>query len=175
MDWNAEPIFTTRYDYFLDHSFGLVDGGWKVQTRITMTETTEERRKRLQAMKAAVKDNVNSENQPGQEGEEHASKKIKLRNYTPKDASIGAKEEKENEKEGEKGGDAAVVSSSIPANGDFIKSELAQLQMEEINIVPKHPNFDLKQGIQQRLDKLKRRTQRSIVEMLRAKIASTSE
>ena len=67
------------------------------------------------------------------------------------------------------------MSSNAEFNGDFIKSELAQLQMEEINIVPKHPNFDLKQGIQQRLDKLKRRTQRSIVEMLRAKIASTSE
>ena len=141
-----------------------------------MTETTEERRKRLQALRAAVQstsDNVNSgkDNSRQELDEEHASKKVKLRNYVPKDASIGIeKEEKKDEqKEYEKKNAAA------PVNGDIIKSELAQLHTDEINIVPKHPNFDLKQGIQQRLDKLKKRTQRSIVEMLREKIASTSE
>ena len=123
-------------------------------------ESTEERRKRLQAMRAAVKSNsdssVNSSNDNSRQelSEEHASKKIKLRNYVPKDTSIGEREEdkKVEEKESEKGKTAAPA----PVNGDIIKSELAQLQTEEINIVPKHPNFDLKQGIQQRLDKLKR-------------------
>ena len=54
-------------------------------------------------------------------------------------------------------------------------SELAKLESEEINIVPKHPHWDLKQGVQARLDKLKRRTQKAIVDILRAKIASTTD
>ena len=141
-------------------------------------ETTEERRKRLQAMRAAVQntsDSVNSSNNNSQQelNNEHASKKVKLRNYVPKDSSIGAKEE--NEKLEENENDKGKTAASVPVNGDIIKSELAQLQTEEINIVPKHPNFDLKQGIQQRLEKLKKRTQRSIVEILREKIASTAE
>jgi coiled-coil domain-containing protein 12 len=50
--------------------------------------------------------------------------------------------------------------------------ELLQLQSEEVNIVPKHPNWDLKQGIQTKVDKLKRKTQKAIVEILREKLAS---
>jgi len=49
---------------------------------------------------------------------------------------------------------------------------LAALESEEINIVPKHPHWDLKQGIQGKVDKLKRRTQRAIVELLRAKLTA---
>ena len=39
-----------------------------------------------------------------------------------------------------------------------------------INIVPKKANYDLKMQIQDKLDKLKRKTQRAIVDMLREKI-----
>ena len=42
----------------------------------------------------------------------------------------------------------------------------------DINIAPKKINFDLKNQIQSKLDKLKRRTQRAIVEILREKLAA---
>lgn len=54
-------------------------------------------------------------------------------------------------------------------------SELAVLETQEINIVPKHPNWDLKHGIHSRLDKLKRRTQRAIVDRLREKLSARGD
>jgi len=58
--------------------------------------------------------------------------------------------------------------------GDVIKRELAQHTEEELNIVPKKPNWDLKSQVEDRIQKLKRRTQRAIVEILREKLAAES-
>ncbi len=157
-----------------------------------MTETTEERRERLKAMKMAAgrvgannNDNGSSssssssgdgvDSKDGEKDEEHASKRIKLRNYTPRDISLaGTKGTGEvSGKESNEGENGEGQAKEKPV-GDLIKNELAQLQTEEINIVPKHPNWDLKQGVQQRVDKLKKRTQRAIVEILREKIATTT-
>jgi coiled-coil domain-containing protein 12 len=57
----------------------------------------------------------------------------------------------------------------------LLKAELEKLESEELNIVPKHPNWDLKQGISSKLDKLRKRTQKAIVEILRQKLADQNE
>ena len=61
--------------------------------------------------------------------------------------------------------DIPVLSSS-----DIIKEELSKINSNELNIVPQKANWDLKNGISDKLDKLKKRTQRSIVDLLRDKI-----
>lgn len=53
---------------------------------------------------------------------------------------------------------------------DVIKKELAQHTEEELNIIPKKPNWDLKCQVEDRIQKLKRRTQRAIVDILREKL-----
>ena len=53
---------------------------------------------------------------------------------------------------------------------DIIQRELALLQNEELNVVPRNANWDIKAQVQGRLDKLKRRTKVAIVELLRQKI-----
>ena len=58
---------------------------------------------------------------------------------------------------------------------DIIKRELAQYNEEELNIVPKKANWDLKSQIEGRMNKLKRKTQRAIVDILREKLAEKSD
>ncbi len=99
---------------------------------------------------------------------------IIFRNYVPDDkqllrlysgkSSDGKNNEESNDEVVEMEIDNAVGSD------DIIKDELAKLQSNEINIVPKKANYDLKMQIQDKLDKLKRKTQRAIVDMLREKI-----
>lgn len=69
--------------------------------------------------------------------------------------------------------------SFLDNNAIVIEREMEILRKEatkenggaDINIIPKKINWDLKAGIQKKLDKLKKRTQRAIVEMLREKFS----
>ena len=53
---------------------------------------------------------------------------------------------------------------------EIVKMELKRNSETELNIVPKKPNWDLKNQISGNLKKLQKRTQRAIVEILREKI-----
>jgi coiled-coil domain-containing protein 12 len=54
---------------------------------------------------------------------------------------------------------------------DPIKQELLQYSnTDQVNIIPKKPNSDLKNMVASKLEKLQRRTQLAIVELLREKI-----
>ena len=53
---------------------------------------------------------------------------------------------------------------------DIIKEELSKLSSEELNIVPQKVNWDLKNSINDKITKLKKRTQKAIVDILREKI-----
>ena len=66
-------------------------------------------------------------------------------------------------------------SSGTPIEMNIIKRELALLKSEEINIVPKKSNYDLKGQVEKRLSKLKKRTQKAIVEILREKLAAQND
>lgn len=55
----------------------------------------------------------------------------------------------------------------------MLKRTLEENTTEEINIVPKKPNWDLKNQISGKMAKLNRKTQRAIVDMLRDKIENS--
>jgi len=74
----------------------------------------------------------------------------------------------------------AQVQSRKKAGGskdeeDIIKVELDALKSDELHIVPKKQNQDLKNMVASRLEKLKRRTQRAIVDILREKMTSEED
>ncbi len=54
---------------------------------------------------------------------------------------------------------------------DIIKKELMKFNSEETNILPKNSNWDIKKLLEPKMEKLQRRTQRAIIEFLRAKVA----
>ena len=59
---------------------------------------------------------------------------------------------------------------------DIIKNELRQYaEEEELNILPKNNNWDLKKQLEPKFDKLRRRTQRAIVDLLREKLAEEGD
>ena len=76
---------------------------------------------------------------------------------------------------------APVVAPEVPSSKrkrdvvDVIKKELALHTEEELNIIPKKPNWDLKCQVEDRIQKLKRKTQRAIVDILREKLAAEIE
>ena len=97
---------------------------------------------------------------------------IRFRNYKPYDLSLTVKEH-------EIGSivvkDTEIIAKSSRDETDVIKLELAQYNEEELNIVPKKANWDLKSQIEGRMNKLKRKTQRAIVDILREKLAERSD
>ena len=54
----------------------------------------------------------------------------------------------------------AVANSTEDLTTDLIKQELGQFNSNELNLVPKKPNWDLKNQIADKLEKLRKRTQR---------------
>ncbi|CAM9506872.1 unnamed protein product [Chrysoparadoxa australica] len=161
-----------------------------------MSDVGDERRKRLNALKARAA------KAKGEEGG------IKFRNYQPKDAQlVAAAAEPETEEivpaggvEGQEGnlsgsnatrvGDGLLycllpvpqftsVSSGSSTTKNVIQQELSKLQegqdQDVINIAPKKPDWDLKRDVESKLKKLERRTQRAIADMLREKLAREAE
>jgi coiled-coil domain-containing protein 12 len=108
----------------------------------------------------------------------NGSKKIlRFRNYRPHDTSLlkTNNQEADNIAEKDNDGERNLNTKNRNEERDVIKRELALYNDEELNIVPKKPNWDLKSTVEERLQKLKRRTQRAIVDMLREKLAQNSD
>lgn len=105
------------------------------------------------------------------ETEEGTEKKLKFRNYQPYDTSlkklVREADVKENTTE-----NMAPAAADGRVETDVIKLELQKFQDEELNIMPKKPNWDLKVQVEGKLEKLKNRTQKAIVEILREKLAA---
>lgn len=97
---------------------------------------------------------------------------IRFKNYKPYDSSLTVKEAVVRE--------GTPIAVEVPSNltrpeTDLIKIELAQYNEEELNVVPKKANWDLKSQIDEKLNRLKRKTQRAIVDILREKLAERSD
>jgi coiled-coil domain-containing protein 12 len=78
-------------------------------------------------------------------------------------------EEVKENKEGQEMNLASITATREET--DVIKLELQKFQDNELNIMPKKPNWDLKVQVEGKLQKLKNRTQKAIVEILREKLA----
>lgn len=66
---------------------------------------------------------------------------------------------------------ASAVRPGVQPKVSLLQVELEKAATEEINLVPRKINADLKAQIAPKLEKLKRRTQKAIVEILREKMS----
>ncbi|KAI4969160.1 hypothetical protein ZWY2020_000074 [Hordeum vulgare] len=101
----------------------------------------------VDAPEDASKENVS----PTKESDEEVP--LKFRNYLPHDERL-------------RGGKVAPL--SLPKFEDPIAADAAepkQLENPFGNIAPKNPNWDLKRDVQKRIDKLEKRTQKSLAEI----------
>lgn len=144
-----------------------------------------DRKARLAAIRAGANKGKEAQ-QSGPEGQQAEEIVVKFRNYRPQDSALQTKKRPHTDQEEGADGAAenAAPTDNKPAKNrkveeeqeqDVISRELRELASDEINIVPKKPNWDLKQQVNAKLDKLRRRTQRAIVEVLREKVAAEAE
>lgn len=74
---------------------------------------------------------------------------------------------------------SALDKALAPPPADLIQQELQEVAQKigsnELNIVPKKVNWDLKRHAEFKVEKLRKRTQRAIVEILREKLAENGD
>ncbi|XP_077454153.1 coiled-coil domain-containing protein 12 [Stigmatopora argus] len=98
---------------------------------------------------------------------EHRHKDLKLRNYTPEDDELKERQ----------------LPKAKPASvEDKVKDQLKAANPEPIieevdlaNLAPRKPDWDLKRDVAKKLEKLARRTQRAIAELIRDRLGFNEE
>ncbi|XP_070691764.1 coiled-coil domain-containing protein 12 [Pempheris klunzingeri] len=98
---------------------------------------------------------------------EQRHRELKLRNYTPEDEELKERQ----------------VPKAKPASvEDKVKDQLEAANPEPIieevdlaNLAPRKPDWDLKRDVAKKLEKLERRTQRAIAELIRDRLRGREE
>ncbi|XP_051162082.1 coiled-coil domain-containing protein 12 [Leptopilina boulardi] len=127
----------------------------------TLTDEALKRKERLAALKR--KNEVSNEKL-------EPSKKLptpKFRSYRPQDESL-----KEKILDDAKPGD---VESEV---AEQLKAATTKAVIEELdihNLAPRKPDWDLKRDVDKKLEKLERRTQKAIAELIRDRLKMTQE
>mmetsp|Transcript_66596 Transcript_66596/g.158847 ORF Transcript_66596/g.158847 Transcript_66596/m.158847 type:complete len:143 (-) Transcript_66596:95-523(-) len=86
--------------------------------------------------------------------------KLKFRNYTPKTEDF---------KEGHMENTKITVEEELKKKAEQVMAEVS------LDVAPKKANWDLKRDVLKKLEKLERKTQASIVDLIRAKVAESGE
>ncbi|XP_027868310.1 coiled-coil domain-containing protein 12 [Xiphophorus couchianus] len=102
-----------------------------------------------------------------EETPEEKHRELKLRNYTPEDEELKERQ----------------VPKAKPASvEDKVKDQLEAANPEPIieevdlaNLAPRKPDWDLKRDVAKKLEKLERRTQRAIAELIRDRLRGSEE
>ncbi|XP_029306495.1 coiled-coil domain-containing protein 12 [Cottoperca gobio] len=98
---------------------------------------------------------------------EERHRELKLRNYTPEDLELKERQ----------------VPKAKPASvEDKVKDQLEAANPEPVieevdlaNLAPRKPDWDLKRDVAKKLEKLERRTQRAIAELIRDRLRGSEE
>ena len=91
-----------------------------------------------------------------------AAKIIKFRNYQPKDETL--KEQKLPTAK------PLSVEEEVKDHVEKSKSNDTVNEVDLTNLAPRKPDWDLKRDVAKKLEKLERRTQRAIVELIRSRV-----
>nr|XP_046195154.1 coiled-coil domain-containing protein 12-like [Oncorhynchus gorbuscha] len=94
-----------------------------------------------------------------EEAEEERHRELKLRNYTPEDEEL-----KERQVPKAK---PVSVEEKVKEQLDAGKPESVIEEVDLANLAPRKPDWDLKRDVAKKLEKLERRTQKAIAELIR--------
>uniref|UniRef100_A0A672J7L3 Coiled-coil domain containing 12 n=1 Tax=Salarias fasciatus TaxID=181472 RepID=A0A672J7L3_SALFA len=133
---------------------------------VSLQEQALKRKERLKALRdKQLHGREQSDGEPEnkraavEEATEQKHRELKLRNYTPEDEELKERQ----------------VPKAKPASvEDKVKDQLEAANPEPIieevdlaNLAPRKPDWDLKRDVAKKLEKLERRTQRAIAELIR--------
>lgn len=159
----------------------------------------EDRKKRLAALaskagrnKAPQDENEAPSEQQQEQDEDNAPSAIQFRNYTPRDPSLesskkrkldekdeGEASKKEEEPEKKKSALEEALEKAKQdletGSGNEVVPAANHSNTELTAMAPKKINWDLKRDIQAKLDKLEKRTQKAIVQLLKERLAKEAD
>ncbi|XP_058035980.1 coiled-coil domain-containing protein 12 [Ahaetulla prasina] len=145
------------------------EGGGLQEEALRRRERLKALRERTGAGRKQNESEVKLQKGNSQEEEEDAPKHkvLKLRNYVPEDVELKER----------------VVPNAKPASvEDKVKEQLEaakpELIIEEVdlaNLAPRKPDWDLKRDVAKKLEKLEKRTQRAIAELIRERLKGQEE
>ncbi|XP_070535925.1 coiled-coil domain-containing protein 12-like [Ptychodera flava] len=107
------------------------------------------------------------EKKPAEDGNEEEKSHPVFKNYKPQDDSLH-----ENVSERVQPG---KVEDHIEEQLQAAKPEPVVEEVDLINLAPRKPDWDLKRDVSKKLEKLERRTQRAIAELIRERLATSKE
>merc|ERR1712059_50251 len=90
------------------------------------------------------------------------SKMIKFRNYTPKDDELKVKKLEKIA--------PSDTSDHVQEHLEKAKPEAIADEVDLTTLAPRKPDWDLKRDVAKKLDKLEKRTQKAIVELIRERL-----
>ncbi|PWA99547.1 mRNA splicing factor, Cwf18 [Artemisia annua] len=131
-----------------------------IEEEETIEQAAAARRERLRALKAAQQLLENPEDDETQANEdqngddENNDVNVKFRNYLPHDKQL---------QEGK------LAPPELPKFEDPVAAEPPVEEIKEdpfLNIAPKKPNWDLRRDVQKKLDKLEKRTQKALYQLM---------
>ncbi|KAK7356819.1 hypothetical protein VNO80_16098 [Phaseolus coccineus] len=121
----------------------------------SIEQSVASRRERLLALRAAQELSSAPEPKDDDDGEEEdQQQEMKFRNYVPHDKNL---------QEGK------LAPAVLPKFEDPVDVPPAEPQAREdpfLNIAPKKPNWDLRRDVQKKLDKLEKRTQKALYQLM---------
>ncbi|XP_066440707.1 coiled-coil domain-containing protein 12 [Eleutherodactylus coqui] len=119
----------------------------------------ELRKKRLREEGGAEEDGA------GTEEEKH--RELKLRNYTPQDEGLKERQIAPAKPES--------VEEKVKEQLEAAKPEPIIEEVDLTNLAPRKPDWDLKRDVAKKLEKLEKRTQRAIAELIRERLQGQEE
>ncbi|KAI9016343.1 mRNA splicing factor [Phycomyces nitens] len=129
-----------------------------------MEEEAQKRKERLEALRKRKLESSAANTRTTEETE----KKLSFRSYIPSDERL-----KQHAKIATPDDIGETVESETKEITKEVLSKAAEKEKEEIdlfNLAPKKANWDLKRDVEKKLEKLDRRTQRAILEILRQRL-----
>lgn len=99
--------------------------------------------------------------------DEPPRKSIKFRNYQPKDEDLKTKKIEKTR--------PADVAEQVGEHLEKGKAEPIVQEVDITTLAPRKPDWDLKRDVAKKLEKLERRTQKAIVELIRERLLGSEE
>ncbi|XP_014116164.1 PREDICTED: coiled-coil domain-containing protein 12 isoform X2 [Pseudopodoces humilis] len=138
-----------------------------------LEEEALKRRERLRALRQRTlqnKESAEPESKIPREDEEEEPVKhreIKLRNYDPEDEEL--------KKRKLPPAKPASVEETVKEQLEAAKPEPIIDEVDLANLAPRKPDWDLKRDVSKKLEKLEKRTQRAIAELIRERLKGQEE
>lgn len=122
-----------------------------------MEQEALKRKERLNALKRKITTT--------EYGTEKTDSKPVFRSYKPTDESIATTEET-------KLGD---IEDEVSTQLELMKTPIVVEEIDIVNLAPRKPDWDLKRDVAKKLDKLEKRTQKAIAELIRDRLKLDQE